>query len=119
MRTARDFMIKADFSTPENVLAVAANFEDPNNAYFRQVVSYWEMVGSFVNRGILSPELYADNCGEGLFVFAKLRPHLAALRDKLNPLFLSHTEKAVEGYPVIRDKFGQIEEMIRRLFSDK
>ncbi len=115
MRQARDFMLRAEFTTPESVLAVAADFAKQENAYFRQVVSYWEMAASFVNRGILSPELYADNCGEGLVVFGKLQPHLPALREGLSPRFLNETERCVDGYPVIREKFGQIQELLARL----
>jgi len=78
MREARNYMLTTDFSSADAVKALAANFGDPHNAYFRQVVSYWEMAASFVLHGVLSPELFADNCGEGLVVYIKLEPHIQA-----------------------------------------
>lgn len=44
------------------------------NAYYRMVTTYWEMVASFVVNGILNPELfYRSNNMELLLVWEKIR----------------------------------------------
>jgi hypothetical protein len=50
------------------------------NAHMRQVTSYFEMVASFVNAGILNKDLYFQSGGELLLTFLRLRPILADLR---------------------------------------
>jgi len=67
------------------------------NASYRMVTSYWEMVASFVNRGILHEELYFETGGELLFVWERisdLLPHLRA--SQKNPKTLANVE-AVAG----------------------
>ena len=39
------------------------------NAYFRQCASYWDMAGSFVNAGVLNPDLFFANTREILFIW--------------------------------------------------
>src|ERR1039457_853448 len=43
------------------------------NAYFRMVVSYWEMAASFVTAGVLSQELFFESNGELMFCWEKVR----------------------------------------------
>src|SRR5215469_15234637 len=44
------------------------------NAFFRMVVSYWDMVAGLVNRGLVDDELFFENSGEAWFVWERLRP---------------------------------------------
>ena len=57
------------------------------NAYFRQVVSYWDMAGSFVNTGVLSADLFFMNTREILLVWERVKP----IKD---PSYLGNLEKA-------------------------
>src|ERR1039458_3640280 len=41
------------------------------NAYFRMVVSYWEMVAALVTSGVLNQDLFFQTNGELLFVDRK------------------------------------------------
>src|SRR5437763_17211332 len=50
------------------------------NAYFRMVVSYWEMAASFVTSGVLNQELFFESNGELLFVWERVKPILPAFR---------------------------------------
>ena len=113
MRQARNFW--GNFQ-PKKIEEVKALLDPghPQNASFRQVTSYWEMAASFVNREILHHDLFADNCGEGLFVYAKLEPFLAELRETYNPTFLAQIEKAVSQHPAIREKLGRIRERLKK-----
>lgn len=65
------------------------------NAYFRQLVTYWEMAASFLNSGVLNKELFYKSGMELLFVFERLRPLLAELRQSRgNPLLYRELETA-------------------------
>ena len=44
------------------------------NAYLRQVASYWEMVANIVSRGLIDEEFFFENSGEQWIVWEALRP---------------------------------------------
>lgn len=44
------------------------------NAYLRQVASYWEMVANIVSRGLIDEEFFFENSGEQWVVWEALRP---------------------------------------------
>lgn len=99
LRKARDW-----FATSFN----AKSFEEfdklcpqgsDNNAYFRMVVSYWEMAASFVARGVLHPELFFENSGELLMVWEKARDLLAQARVAMkNPMVGKNTEEVANAF---------------------
>jgi hypothetical protein len=69
------------------------------NAYFRNVINYWEMASMFVSRGILNEEMFFETCGEMLSVWEKVRPFLEDVRkNRKNPLFLKYTEEVAQRY---------------------
>jgi hypothetical protein len=97
MREARAYF----FTLPPSLdtfLAVVANPMTRENSYIRQVCGYWEMVASLVVHGTLNPLLVFDTCQEMYSVYAKVQPHLAALREEMGvPEFLANLQKVVEG----------------------
>ena len=60
-----------------------------NNAFMRQVVTYWDMAASFVNGGVLNPDLFFDNNRECLVVWLRVRKLLANIRCKVNLIALN------------------------------
>jgi hypothetical protein len=50
------------------------------NAYARQVMTYWEMVASFITSGVLNQELFFQSGRELLFVWTRVQPFLEELR---------------------------------------
>jgi len=96
MRKARKYMQSPEFSprSPDDVIKIQSAFGSEENAYYRQVLSYWEMAASFVTRGALNVELFSDSAGELFFLYAKFRPFIAQVRET-NPLFLTNMEKVV------------------------
>lgn len=50
------------------------------NAYFRQVVSYWDMVASFITNGVLHEQLFFESGREMLLVWERLRDLVPELR---------------------------------------
>jgi hypothetical protein len=99
IRKARQWWTTAFW--PENaddVIKVMRASGTQENAWFRQVLGYWAMAGSFVSHGVLSEELFfeASFCGEMFIVFVKLEPFLAEVREKTNnPTFLGNLEKLI------------------------
>jgi hypothetical protein len=65
------------------------------NAYFRQVVSYWDMAGSFVTAGVLNADLFFANSREILLVWERVKPLIGELRAGYkDPTYLVNLEKA-------------------------
>lgn len=65
------------------------------NAYFRQVVSYWDMSGSFVNSGVLDADLFFANTREILLTWERVKPIAAEMRAAFkDPNYLGNLEKA-------------------------
>jgi hypothetical protein len=82
----------------DDVVKVMRASGTQENAWFRQVLGYWGMAGSFVSHGVLSEELFfeASFCGEMFVIFLKLEPFLAEVREKTNnPTLLLNLEKLV------------------------
>jgi hypothetical protein len=75
------------------------------NAWLRQVPSYWSMAAAFVLHGVLNEELFLQPAfsGEMFLIFAKVYPFLKELREKLNdPHAFANIEKLVT-----RTKWGR------------
>ena len=84
MRQARsDIFAKLVPKTYDDFVAVTKGDHPPNTAY-RMVSSYWEMAAGLVKHGSLHLGLFAENCGEGLFILAKAQPHLDRLRKEIS-----------------------------------
>jgi len=101
--------------TAEEFFAVAENPKDPHNAYFRQVVSYWEMAAAMVLHGALSAELFVDSNGEGFFLLAKFAPILEAIRER-NPYFLARTSDLIKRFSVAQQRY---EEILKRVDASR
>jgi len=99
MRAARSwYMANFKVRTIEEWTALCVPGSDANASY-RMVTSYWEMVASFINMGVLNAELFYQSGRELLFTYARLRSVLPALREKLNhPNELKNLELAAENY---------------------
>jgi hypothetical protein len=65
------------------------------NAFYRQVASYWDMAGSFVNSGVLDGDLFFANTREILLVWERFKPIIAEIRTAFkDPTYLANLEKA-------------------------
>jgi hypothetical protein len=95
MRVARKFLVSEFW--PQNYdefKAVATGYGTEPNAFFRQVMTYWNMVAAMVLRGTLSEELFFDCNGEPYFLWAKFGEYIPQVRkDQIDPEFLLHLEK--------------------------
>jgi hypothetical protein len=80
MRSARDWFSRNFKPATIEDVAKLAPLGSEENAYLRMVMSYWEMVASFITGGVLSQELFFQSGGELLFVWERCRPLLAEMR---------------------------------------
>ncbi|MBI3855103.1 MAG: hypothetical protein HY293_05375 [Planctomycetes bacterium] len=83
MREARKDMISKFIPKSFDEFAAVTKGDHPLNTAYRMVSSYWEMAAGLVKHGALHLELFAENCGEGLILFAKAQPHLERLRKEI------------------------------------
>jgi hypothetical protein len=81
MRQARSDMFTNFVPKTYDEFVAATRADHPLNTAYRMVSSYWEMAAGLAKHGALHLDLFAENCGEGLFMFAKAQPHLAKLRE--------------------------------------
>lgn len=82
------------------------------NNWLRQVSGYWNMAASLVNHGTLNPDLFLEPSfsGEMFFVYAKVRPFLKELREKMNnPRMYAAVEKVIESTQESRDFLKYVE----------
>ncbi len=66
--------------------------DHPLNAAFRQTGTYWEMVYGLAKHGIAHADYLAENCGEGLYLLARVRPYLEQYRALANPRAFRNAE---------------------------
>ncbi len=72
--------------------------------WFRMTISYWEMVATIVNRGVLHPELFFDHTGEALITWERCKPWIAGARADLRPTYLFQLERMVEAQLAYRKR---------------
>jgi hypothetical protein len=116
MRKARDFFFSFD---PKSFDELMAQLLGPQGAYFRMVVSYWDMAASFVENGAIDRKMFIEaNGGEFLIVFGKIEPFMAQLRETFqNPEFAASLEKLIHSIPDYRGRVDRTIALIRQILA--
>lgn len=97
LRRARQWLIANFWAENLEEFAVVCPPDSDENAYYRMVTTYWEMVASIVNRGMLDEDLYFENNGEGLLVWLRVKNVTLQRREAgKNPLLLRNLEALAE-----------------------
>ena len=95
MRAARKFVVSEFW--PQNYdefKAVVTGYGTEPNAWFRQVLTYWNMAAAMVLQGAVNEELFFATNNESYFLWAKFGDYIPqARKDQIDPEFLSHLEK--------------------------
>ena len=105
LREAREWFLSSFLPTSVDDLMQQAPPGSKENASMRMVVSYWEMVASIVNRGLIDEEFFFENSGEQWFVWERLKPVVEALRSRhKNPLAFRQLEQHVKRLEAWREK---------------
>ncbi len=102
MRKARNYFACEFFpKSVDDVKEILTNIQEypEQNAYFRQVISYWEMVAAMVNHGSIDQALFFDTNGEFFGVWAKIGDFIEDLRASFGPQFLVNLEKLIAAAP--------------------
>jgi hypothetical protein len=114
MRKARDWMAMGFF--PESADDLFQTLMGSNSAYYRMVVSYWDMACSFVTGGAIDHDMFTQANGEHIFVFAKIQPFLKEIRERSgNPNALSHLEQVVKDTPGIDKRLEAVRTLMQQL----
>jgi len=106
----------------DDFVKVATAMGSEENNWLRQVGSYWGIAVSFVLNGVVSEKLFfqLSFCGELYFIFAKVRPFLRELREKMNnPELLLNIEKAIRGSKIARAQFEKVEARVAAMRQQK
>lgn len=119
MRESR-YAINRDFwpRSAEEVLDVL-RADHPLNAAWRQTVGYWEMVYSMARHGIVHGEFLVENNAEGLLLFARVEPHLAALRAATSPRTLRNAEWVATETEIGRAITGMFRTRVAKVLASK
>ena len=106
MRQARNFMAGEFWpDNPSDVQKLMNAWGTQENAYYRQVTSYWEMAASLPLRGAVDPDLFSDWSGEMFFIFSKMFPFLTELRELTkNPKMFGNIETFINSKPMYQEK---------------
>jgi len=113
MREARTWMITFFPESTQDIMQAMINPE--TSAYYRMVVTYWDMAASFVNHGAIDEEMFTDAHGEHFVVFSKIEPFLAELRETTgNPNALKNLENLVMRQPDAKEKLASARESMKR-----
>jgi hypothetical protein len=115
MRKAREWItVRFWPKSAEEIQAVLNDFGSEENAFFRQVTTYWEMAAALVNHGTLDPELFVATNSEPFFLLAKFWPFLGALRASA-PHFMSQVEQLTGKSTVAKERLeGMVASMAKR-----
>jgi hypothetical protein len=103
LRAARKFMGFEFWPKDlEELRAVSRAQGSEKNAYWRQVISYWEMAATLPLRGAVDPDLFLDSQGEGLFLYAKFHHWHAESEKESGNKFMKQTATLIERFPAAK-----------------
>ncbi len=75
--------------------------------WFRMATSYWEMVGTLVNRGVLHDELFFDHTGEDVVSWERIKGVIPDARADIRPTYLMQFEKMVHAHQAYRKRTNE------------
>lgn len=118
LREARSFFLHRFKAASVSELDELCPSGSEENASFRQVVSYWDMVAAIVERRFQDKELFFETNSEITVVWEKVKHLVPALREaSKNPRFLANLEAIAEERAayVERECPGYLEALRERL----
>jgi hypothetical protein len=112
LRKARNWWLITFWpNTADDFIKVAFAMGTQENNWLRQVGGYWDMAASLVLHGTIHPELFLEGAvsGEMYFIYAKIRPILKELREKMqSPGLFSNVEKVIMSSKTGRERLKTI-----------
>ncbi len=115
MREARTWFFSFN---PTNVQDFIDVMLSDKGAYYRMVVSYWEMAAALVNHGAIDEQMFADVNGEHLFIYSKLQPFIPELKTAFGLReYVPHLEKLVNRIPEIETRMAEMRERMKSMMA--
>ncbi len=103
MRKARAFVALEFWPETKEEFSKVHHPGTEQNAYWRQVISYWEMASTLALHGAVDAALFADTQGEAFFVRAKFADMSQAVTGNT---FMPQTLKLVESSESIKQMYA-------------
>ena len=118
MREARNWIFGFN---PKSADEYEKTMMDPEvGGYLRMVTSYWDIAAALVNHGAIDVEMFCDTVGEHYFVFAKVEPFLAELRERWqSPEAFKHLEKVILDRPDGQARLDKTKEWIKSMSGEQ
>lgn len=86
------------------------------NAYYRMVVSYWEMAATLVNHGAIDEQMFNEANGEHFFIWSKIEPFIPELKKTFNiPEYLPNFEKLIQRTPNYETRLKELRERMKQM----
>ncbi|HEV2385803.1 MAG TPA: hypothetical protein VGS20_00975 [Candidatus Acidoferrales bacterium] len=99
IREARDWFAQNCFIDNIDDLARLAPPGSKENTFINMVVGYWDQACALLNHGLLHEQLFFETNGEFYFVWDRIKPAVAPLRDKYHMKhWVVNLEKAASRY---------------------
>lgn len=99
LRKARGWFIASFKVKTFDELTTLAPSGSDENAYYRMVITYWDMAASFVNGGVLDRDLFFQSNRELLLVWERLKDVLPDIRERYkDPHVFGHLERLGNEY---------------------
>ncbi|HZE72028.1 MAG TPA: DUF4760 domain-containing protein [Pyrinomonadaceae bacterium] len=115
MREARTWFFTFNPTSVQDFMDVMLS---DKSAYYRMVLSYWEMAAALVNNGAIDEQMFADTNGEHLFIYGKIQPFIPELRKTFGmPEYMQQLEKLVKRIPDIETRFAEMRERIKAMMA--
>jgi len=76
--------------------------------WFRMTTSYWEMVATLVNRGVLHDELFFDHTGEDVVTWERCKSWIDGARAAIRPTYLHNFERLVQEHLAFRARLNAL-----------
>jgi len=114
MRKARNWFVAWQPQSYEDFKAISMAFGSQENAWFRQVMSFWEMAASLPLSGAVNADLFVQWNGEMLFTYVKIKPFIAQIRQQMkSPEFMQNIETFFNSTPALRKRVAIMEERMK------
>ena len=114
MRKARNWFGMWMPQSFDDFMKISMNFTAPENAWFRQVLTYWENAASLVLRGAVHKDLFMDWNHEMIFVYVKIKPWLPQIRKHFNmPEWMEKVEKVCNSSAELRKEVAKMEQRMK------
>lgn len=106
LRVARQWFLKDFKAASWDEIKERYLTHTDEDRWFRMTITYWEMVATLVNRGVLHDELFFDHTGEDVVTWERCKPWIEGARASIRPSYLHNFERLVANHLAFRAKLN-------------